>query len=342
MSKRDREIENNLNKPLKNKRNCKQNIQLLDSPPINSIKDLIELGKSIKFYKNIDTLMLWRITPYLEELDLLVGMETLKESIFYQILYYIQGMHERNKSDEYLHTILMGPPGTGKTTVAHIIAKIYKSMGILSPNGPFKIAHRDDFVAGYLGQTAIKTQKLLTSCLGGVLFIDEVYALGPGQEDKDSFSKEAIDTLCSFLSEHTSDFCCIAAGYEKDIQKCFFAVNDGLESRFQWKHKIEEYSPTELTDIFLKKVSEINWEISIDKKSIQEIIAKNKVIFVNAGRDIVNFISKCKMAHARRVITLGKEHKFILRSSDLEKGMEMIQKSKNDVKIDPPPLGMYM
>ena len=218
MSKRDRAMEKHIE--ISKKR--KPRIKLTEAPPINSITDLIELGQSIKFYKNIDNVMLWRITPYLEELNNLVGMRDLKESILYQLLYYIQGMNSRNQSEEYLHTILFGNPGTGKTTVAQIIAKIYQGMGILSKNGPFKIAHRDDFIAGYLGQTAIKTMKLLKSCLGGVLFIDEVYALGPGQEDKDSFSKEAIDTLTSFLSEHTNDFCCIAAGYEKDIHKCFF------------------------------------------------------------------------------------------------------------------------
>ena len=339
MSKRNRD-EKPILKP--EKKRCRPVIKFEDTPPINSIKDLVEMGKATKFYKNIDTIMLWRLIPHLEELNNMIGMETLKESIFYQILYYIQGMNLRNKSDEYLHTILMGPPGTGKTTVAHIIAKIYQSMDILSSTGPFKIAHRDDFVAGYLGQTAIKTQKLLNSCLGGVLFIDEVYALGPGQEDKDSFSKEAIDTLCSFLSEHTNDFCCIAAGYEKDIQKCFFAVNDGLESRFQWKHKIDDYTPTELADIFLLKVKQINWDICIEKHNIIEIISKNKEIFANAGRDIVNFISKCKMSHARRVITLDKDHKFVLTCDDLEKGIEMVQKTKNIVKIDHPPIGMYM
>lgn len=339
MSKRNRDNDNNHCESGKNKR--RPRIVLENTPPIISIKDLIKLGKGVTFYKNINTVMLWRLTPYLEELNNLVGMETLKESIFYQILYYIQGMHQRNKSDEYLHTILIGPPGSGKTTVAHIIAKIYQAMGILSADGPFKIAHRDDFIAGYLGQTAIKTQKLLNSCLGGVLFIDEVYSLGPGQEDKDSFSKEAIDTLCSFLSEHTNDFCCIAAGYEKDIQKCFFAVNDGLESRFQWKHKIEEYSPAELTEIFIGKVKNINWSISIDKNIISGIIEKNKDFFTNAGRDIVNLISKCKMAHARRVLLLGIEHKFILNQEDLEKGLELVGKAKPSSKPNQPPIGMY-
>jgi SpoVK/Ycf46/Vps4 family AAA+-type ATPase len=286
--------------------------------------------------------MLWRITPYLEELDSLVGMETLKESLFYQLIYYLQGMHIRNQSEEYLHTILYGQPGCGKSTVALIIAKIYQAMGILSKNGPFKIAHRDDFVAGYLGQTAIKTQKLLKSCLGGVLFIDEVYALGPGQEDKDSFSKEAIDTLTSFLSEHTNDFCCIAAGYEKDIQKCFFGVNSGLESRFQWKHTIDPYTSADLAEIFIRKVKEINWDLCVDRVCIAEIILRNMDMFKNTGRDIVNLISKSKMSHARRVITLDKEHRFILTRLDIEQGIEMLKKHTKMEKVNSPPYGMYL
>uniref|UniRef100_A0A6C0CZW1 AAA+ ATPase domain-containing protein n=1 Tax=viral metagenome TaxID=1070528 RepID=A0A6C0CZW1_9ZZZZ len=299
-----------------------------DAPPINSIADLIKLGKSNKFYKNIDIIVIWKLLPYLEEIDNMIGMTSLKESVFYQIIYYIQNMHSRNMNDEYLHTIIMGPPGSGKTTVSKILGNIYKELGILSNSGSFKIAYRDDFIAGYLGQTAIKTRKLLQSCIGGVLFIDEVYALGPGESEKDSFSKEALDTLTGFLSEHKNDFCCIAAGYEDDIKKCFFAVNQGLESRFPWVHRIDVYSTEQLYQMFLNILNSINWQTNVDKNNIIIIINNNKDIFKNSGRDINNYIGKCKMAHARRVLCLDNQHKFILTLEDLQNGIKLTNETK--------------
>ena len=308
------------------------------SPPITCLKDLITIGNTIEMYSNINMLMLWQILPYIEELDSLIGMENLKHSIFQQILYYIQDFHTNNVSEEYLHTVLMGPPGTGKTTVAHIISNIYKHLGILSSDGIVKIAHKDDFVAGYVGQTAIKTQKLLKSCIGGVLFIDEAYSFGQknSKEESDSFSKEAIDILTSFLSEHSNDFCCIIAGYEQDIKNCFFSINKGLESRFQWKHVIDDYSSTNLKDILLKKISINNWHICCDDSEIVSILESNKELFKNYGRDIVSLFNKCKISHAVRVINLVDEYKYVLTRQDILGGIELIKKvkdKKNDSEL---------
>ena len=305
-------------------------IILENTPPVNSIKDLISVGKTLKFYKNINVIMLWDILPHLEELDSMIGMNSLKESIFYQIIYYLQGMHQRNRNEEYLHTIILGNPGCGKTQVAKIIGKIYRNMGILSKNGVFKIGYRDDLVGEYLGQTAVKTRKFLDSCVGGVLFIDEVYSLGPGQKDKDSFSKEAIDTLCSFLSEHKNDFCCIIAGYEDDVKKCFLSVNKGLERRFPWVHKIEVYSEENLSDIFLKMIKDSKWQldINVDKNYLTEFFKENKECFKNTGGDIETFLSKCKLVHSKRVFSLDKEFKFIFTKEDIDETIKMVRQYK--------------
>ena len=318
----------------KNKRQVRPVIELENTPPVKTIGDLIELGKSIKFYKNLDTVMLWRITPYLEQLDKMIGMKSLKESVFFQTIYYLKGMHTKNRNEEYLHTLIMGSPGGGKTTVAKIIGKIYQAMGVLSNNGPFKIAYRDDFVAEYVGQTAIKTKKLLQSCLGGVLFVDELYSLGPGVKDKDSFSKEALDTLTVFLSEHKNDFCFIGAGYDEDIKKCFMGGNKGLERRFQWVHKIDEYNPEELSDIFLKMVKEMNWYVSMDTKYIINLIKEEKKLFKHAGGSVEVFISKMKMVHAKRVFSLDKEHMFVFTKKDMTNAIELIKKNSLNKEED--------
>ena len=325
------------------KRRDKKFFKLENSPSVNSIRDLIEIGKTIKFYKNIDTIMLWKIIPYLEQLDKMIGMQSLKETIFYQIIYYLQGMHTLNKNEEYLHTMIFGEPGCGKTTAARIIAKIYQAMGVLSESGPFVVAYRDDFIAGYLGQTAIKTRKLLESCVGGVLFVDEVYSLCPRDNDKDIFSDETIETITAFLSEHKNDFCFIGAGYEDDIIKRFFGKNKGLERRFQWIHRIEKYTIDDLADIMLKMISDMKWKSGLDKKEICSILKNDIKLFENSGGDIEIFLSKCKMIHAKRVFTLDKDHKFILTKKDLEDTLIVFKKSRLKKEThSEPPYGMYM
>ena len=593
-------------------------LKLDNAPHVNCIKDLIKLGKTLKFYKNIDTVMLWRILASLEELDKMIGMKKLKESIFYQIIYYLKGMHSIS-NEEYLHTMIMGPPGHGKclgkntpvimydgsikmvqnikagdaimgddstprkilstctgketmykihqsygdeyivneshilslkliknpkikykektievtwftkeqknkkifryslfnkaksflktlpkvpsiidinvteyinksnewkkaykgfkvrldfieqnveldpyilglwlggndkqivnncdlienkhipniykinstrvrlcllsgildakrylynnqiiekskklandilflirslgfyaimkkikdyyiiilkknqtdqlvyeikvekldiddyygfkidgnhrfllgdftvthnTNVARIIGKLYQEMGILSFNSPFKIAYRDDFIAEYVGQTAVKTRKLLDSCIGGVLFVDEVYSLGSGFNDKDPFSKEAIEVLTAFLSENKKNFCFIGAGYEDDINRCFFSKNKGLERRFQWIHKIEEYTVQEIVDIMLKMIEEMNWKIEVNKENLIDMIKKEKHLFKYAGGDLEILLSKSKMVHAKRVFSLDKDKMFIFTKIDVEQGLKLMNENK--------------
>jgi len=318
-----------------NTRKKRARIIIEQAPAVNNIKDLIALGKTLKFYKNIDVMTLWEIVPYLEDLDRMVGMNSLKETIFYQIIYYLQNMHSRNKNQEYLHTVITGNAGCGKTSVAKIIGKIYTNLGILSKrDNTFTIGYRDDFVAEYVGQTAIKTRKFLEGCLGGVLFIDEVYSLGPGRKDKDSFSKEAIDTLNVFLSEHKNDFCCIVAGYKEEIKNCFFSVNQGLERRFPWRHNIEEYNDEDLYNIFLKIIMDTKWELidDVSKEYIIQLIKNNKELFKHTGGSIETFISKLKMVHSKRVFSLDKDVKFKFSKEDMENAIKESKKHSDITK----------
>ena len=172
--------------------------------------------------------ILHEIKDPLIELNNMIGMKELKKNILDQIIYFIQ---ELNKSNcDFMHTVIYGPPGTGKTEIAKILGKIFSKMNFLS-KGIFKKVTRSDLVAGYLGQTALKTKEVIKECLGGVLFIDEAYSLG-NSEKKDTFSKECIDTLCESLSDYKDNLMVIIAGYENELEQCFFNYNQGLNSRF--------------------------------------------------------------------------------------------------------------
>ena len=306
-----------------------------------------------KIEYNINMAALHKIKLPLEEMNNMIGMKGLKENIVDQILYFIQDLHKTNDKNngDFMHTVIYGPPGTGKTDMAKIIGKIYSNLGILT-KGTFKKVTRSDLIAGYLGQTAIKTRDVITECIGGVLFIDEAYALG-NTEKKDIFSKECIDTLCEALSNHKHELMVIIAGYEKELKECFFSYNQGLDSRFTWRFKTDQYNGLELYNIFLKKVHECNWSIDTDllrlppteihrspspfatlkasdrsKTTITaEWFEKNVVYFKFFGRDIETLLSKTKISHSRRVFCKPIESKTKITLKDLEKGFESFLKN---------------
>lgn len=295
---------------------------------IKNIEDLINLCDKYPLSKfkeyNINMVGIHNVKDSLIELNNLIGLHTLKENIVDQILYFVQDLHKCSEGD-YMHTVIYGPPGTGKTEVAKIMGKIYSKLGILKRN-VFKKVTRDDLVAGYLGQTSLKTKDVIKECLGGVLFIDEAYALG-NHEKKDSFAKESIDTICEALSNHKKDFMCIIAGYEDELKKCFFSFNEGLDSRFTWRFKIDDYNSKELKEIFLKKVKDIGWEV---KEEIpEEWFEKNMENFKYFGRDVETLLSKVKIAHSRRVFCKPPEDKKKIILKDLEKGLSMYLSNDN-------------
>ena len=261
----------------------------------------------------------------LTDLKNMIGMNQLKTSILDQILYFIQNFHldSSNKSNDFMHTVIYGPPGTGKTETAKIIGKIFSRLGVLSKN-KFKKVTRADLIAGYLGQTALKTKEVVKECLGGVLFIDEAYALG-NPEKRDSFAKECIDTLCELLSDNKSDLMVIIAGYEEELKNCFFSYNQGLDSRFTWRFKTDDYNSEELYLIFKKKVTEIEWKLS---ENINNIWFEDKMeYFKYFGRDMETLLAKVKISHSRRVFCLDNKFKKNILLKDMNKGFELFLKN---------------
>jgi AAA+ superfamily predicted ATPase len=301
--------------------------EILIEASIDNLLDLINLCDKYPLVENIEyninMTALHNIKPSLVELQNMIGMSSIKENIVDQILYFIQDLHNTSDNNgDYMHAVIYGPPGTGKTEVAKIMGKIFSNLGILK-NNVFKKVTRDDLVAGYLGQTSLKTKDVIKECLGGVLFIDEAYALG-NKEKKDSFSKESIDTICEALSNHKSELMCIIAGYEQELKDCFFSYNPGLESRFTWKFNIDKYTSLELKQIFEKKISDNKWSLKEDLDN--EWFEKHIECFSFFGRDMETLFSKVKIAHSRRVFCLPKEEKTKISMKDLEKGFEIYKK----------------
>ena len=294
---------------------------ILIETEINSIDDLILLGKKYdpneKKKYTLDMQTLNKLVEPLEKLQKMIGMDGVKETIVNLILYNIQNFEKKNSS--MLHTIIEGSPGTGKTEVAKIIADLYLKMGILK-NDKFKSVKRNDLVGQYLGHTANKTQEVINSVKGGVLFIDEAYSLG-NPEGRDSYSKECIDIINQNLSESKCDFVCIIAGYPDALKKSFFSYNEGLERRFPYRFKIKDYDEEELQKIFIKIVKENEWKFKDEFIPPVEFFLKNKNYFKYFGGDLENFFNSCRIAHARRAMTIHPKYKKCLTQEDLDKGL---------------------
>jgi len=292
--------------------NIQDIINIIDQNPVNH-----------EYEYNIDLQSLHQIKSELMVLEKMVGLKTLKQSVVDQLLYFIQNLHTGSAGD-FKHTILLGPPGTGKTEIAKLMGQMYSKIGVLKSHIPiFKKVTRADLVAGYLGQTALKTQKVIESCLGGVLFIDEAYSLG---DPSDMFAKECVDTLCEAMSNHKDNLMVIIAGYDNAIKEGFLRMNPGLESRFLWRFSMEAYSPSELQSIFMTKTKDEHWNPpeNLDHKWFE----KRKKTFNNYGRDMESLLTYTKIQHGRRIF--GKPGKKNLTMEDLEKGYEIFLKNKEN------------
>ena len=222
----------------------------------------------------------------MEQLNKLIGLEKVKKDVNSLInLVQIRKLREERGIKQpamSLHLVFSGNPGTGKTTVARLLAQIYHEIGLLS-KGHLIETDRSGLVGGYVGQTAIKTQEVIKSALGGILFIDEAYSLA--QESENDYGKEAIDTLLKAMEDHRDDLIVIVAGYPALMEK-FLYSNPGLESRFNKFIYFEDYNDIELYEIFMLMCQDSN--LSLDEGAEDYLKQYFKKVYENRSKNFAN------------------------------------------------------
>ncbi|WP_223362461.1 AAA family ATPase [Sporolactobacillus terrae] len=252
------------------------------------------------------------VDEILIQLDELVGLEHVKQQVRDLIDFnQIQQLRVKNglkKSNKTLHMAFLGNPGTAKTTVARIVGRMYKAIGLLS-KGQFIEASRTDLIAEYQGQTAIKVKRLINRARGGVLFIDEAYSITEN-DHSDSYGRESLTELTKALEDYRDDLVVIVAGYT-DLMEKFFESNPGLKSRFNTFISFNDYSLDELVEIFKYTCKQNDY--SVEGQAIASVrdwlwakLDKKNEHFSN-GRLVRNLFDDITLNQSKRLSALKSE-----------------------------------
>lgn len=263
-----------------------------------------------------------------KQLDSMIGLDGVKQQVHSIInelkidaLRKSKGLKVSNTSK---HLVFKGNPGTGKTTIARLLSKIYKQLGILE-KGQLVEVDRSEIVAGYVGQTALKTKEKIDEAMGGILFIDEAYTLAKGEND---FGQEAIDTLLKAMEDHRDEFIVIVAGYDEPMES-FLQSNPGLKSRFNEYIHFDDYSEEELFLIFGLLCEQNDFRMDLEaqdtlKSYLNDLCTHKPDNFAN-GREMRNLFDKSKKAHSNRLASLNEisdEDLITLKKDDLLRAIE--------------------
>ena len=242
------------------------------------------------------------------QLDSLVGLDDVKKDIKNLMnLVKVRRLRKENGlpiPPMSLHMVFMGNPGTGKTTVARIISGLYAAIGVLE-KGQLIEVDRSGLVAGYVGQTALKTQEVIKSALGGVLFIDEAYSLASGGEN--DFGREAIETILKAMEDHRDELIVVVAGYDGPMEK-FINSNPGLQSRFNKYFYFPDYNGEQLLHIFKGQCKKNGYalteEAEAEAKAMFEELYENRGENFGNGRDVRNVFEDTVVRQSNRVAAL--------------------------------------
>jgi SpoVK/Ycf46/Vps4 family AAA+-type ATPase len=263
------------------------------------------------------------ISGIIKEINALTGLENIKTEVKSIInMIQIQQMRKERglkQLEMSNHMVFLGNPGTGKTTIARKLGNIYRILGLLS-KGHFIETDRSGLVAGYLGQTAIKTTDVLNSALGGILFIDEAYSLA-NEESHDQYGQEAIETLLKYMEDHRDDLIVIVAGYSEQMVR-FIDSNPGLKSRFNKYLVFQDYDATELAEIYSSMTKDAHYAMTPCawhkiKELCHEITLIKTKNFGN-GRAIRNLFEKTVARQANRLIESGVTEEIQLQTIESE------------------------
>lgn len=310
--------------------NNSENIRLIKESDIPTIEELNQNEYASGNSKTVE-----------EMLSQIVGMESLKKEIL-SFENYIKFVKEAEKQkiklpDFNMHMIFTGNPGTGKTTIARIIAKMLFDMEVIHENKLVEV-ERKDLVAGYVGQTAIKTSEVIESALGGVLFIDEAYSLAQDHGTSHGFGDEAIATLIKAMEDHKGEFIVIFAGYKKEM-KDFIETNPGIASRIGYIFNFEDYTDKELTEIFNKKVLASGMKMEDGLLTEVQAIMKYfyKVKNIGNGRFVDKVFSKLILNHSQNFSKdMESNDVMLLKASELPTIQELTKTLLNgNNMIDP-------
>ena len=270
----------------------------------------------------------------LRALSAFIGAGAVKSLVTEMVLLVSLGLHN---DDDFTNVVITGNPGTGKTEMLKCVAKIWAQV-FHGKRGNVTWLSRANLIGEHLGETAIKTARALGAAAPGVVVLDEVYALGAGENDRDSFSKECIDTINQFTSECREHLSIIVAGYRRETEQCFFARNRGLERRFPWRFHVEDYTLTELQAIAASQLDASAWSARDAKWASMACVVEALRRGRNNGGDTQRLLQLCKLAHARRIPPTDELR--VLSLADIESGCAAFVRTVPQ-ETETAPLGMY-